>query len=242
MRLFLSAVKLIKRKLIAFGLLLIFCTITAIIIERNNAEIKVIETSGEGRGPLLIIDAGHGGADGGTSSKNGMLESEVNLAIAQKLDCIMAFMAYDCVMTRTSNALDYPEGLTIAQKKAWDQSNRISLINSFPNAVLLSIHQNAYPDSRPCGVQVFYSKTDGSKEFAELLQSGLISAFYPESRRLAAPISDKILIMKRAQCPAVLVECGFLSNDSDANKLSSDEYRAKISMVLAASYIQYISA
>lgn len=236
-------IKLIERKIVCFCLLLIFCSFTAIIIEVvDSGELEAIETTGEKGTPLLIIDPGHGGEDGGASSKSGLHESEVNLAIAQKLENLMSFLAYDCVMTRDSNTLDYPDGLTIAQKKAWDQSNRVAVINSDPNAILMSIHQNSFPDPRPCGVQVFYGKTAGSKEFAELLHSNLNAAFYPENRRVAAPISTSILIMKRAQCTAVLVECGFLSNDSDTEKLQSNEHQIKISMVLASSYIQFISA
>lgn len=233
----------IKRKAVRYCLLLIFCLFTAIIISDNDTKKAVyLETAGKRGEPILIIDPGHGGMDGGTSSKDGLLESEVNLAISQKLEKLLRFLAYDCVLTRTSNEFDYPEGLTTAQKKAWDQANRINLINSYENAVLLSVHQNSFPDPRPSGTQVFYGKKECSKELAELLHSNLNACFYPDNRRVAAPISESILIMKKADCTAVLVECGFLSNSSDTEKLRSKEHQTKLSMVLAASYIQYISA
>lgn len=233
----------LKRKIAGYCLLLIFCLLTAIMISNNDTEnLNVIETVGKRGAATLIIDPGHGGMDGGTSSKSGVLESEINLAISHKLEKLLGFLAYDSVLTRTTQELDYPAGLTTAQKKAWDQANRINLINSYDNAVLISIHQNYYPDSRPSGTQVFYGKKDGSKEFAELLHSNLNYHFYPQNRRVAAPISESILIMKKADCTAVLVECGFLSNASDTEKLRSTNHQVKISMVLAASYMQHISS
>lgn len=230
-----------KKYTLCFFALLLFCAITAIISLNGNPSKIAVQTFQEGRVPVLIIDAGHGGEDGGASSADGLLESAVNLAVAQKLESIISFLGMQTAMTRNSQSLDYPEGLTIAQKKAWDQNNRITLINSIPDAVLLSIHQNSYPDPRPRGTQALYAVSDDSKLFAEILHNNLNAELYPNNRRVAAPISNTIFLMKHAKCTAVLVECGFLSNASDTEKLRSDNHQTKLSLILASSYIQYIS-
>lgn len=129
----------------------------------------------------VIVDAGHGGADGGAVSPSGLLESSVNLDIARRLELILAFFGTDVVMTRTEQTLIYSEkATTIRAKKVEDQKRRLTLINSTPNAVLISIHQNNFPDGGPFGAQVLYAPTDGSKAFAECMQQLLITALNPK--------------------------------------------------------------
>lgn len=192
--------------------------------------------------PVLIIDAGHGGEDGGASAPGGALESAINLAVAQKLDALAGLFGIETVMTRESEAIDYPaEAETTAQRKRADQSERLELINSVPNGVLVSIHQNFYPDSRPSGPQVFYADTAESAELGELTHANLLSALAPSSRRVAAPVSDDIYLMREARCTAILAECGFLSNPEESALLETDEYQMKIASVLMASYLQFFS-
>lgn len=220
---------------------LLFCVLTAIIIERCRLSAEAVEAMNlyEGGG-VLVIDAGHGGLDGGASSEDGMLESTVNLAVAQKLEFLANLFGIETVMTRTSETLDYPDDVgTIKEKKVWDQKTRVDLINSTDNAILISIHQNKYPDARPYGSQVLYAVTEGSQELGELMHDMLIKTLNPENRRVAAPISDTIYLMRNVGCTAVLVECGFMSNPEEAALLASDGYRTKLAMVLLASYIQY---
>ena len=188
----------------------------------------------------LVIDAGHGGLDGGASAADGTLESAINLEIAQRLSLLAKLCGVPTIMTRTSETLDYPdENATIHAKKVWDQKTRVELINSTENAVLISIHQNKYPDARPNGTEVLYAKTEGSRELAELAHANLIECLNPENRRVAAPISDSIYLMKQVECTAILVECGFLSNPAEAAKLKTGEYQTGLAAVLIASYLQY---
>lgn len=188
----------------------------------------------------LIIDAGHGGADGGASTDSGVCESGINLDIAQRLELIAGFMGADAVMTRTADEIAYPdEADTIAKKKAYDQKSRVALINSIENGVLISIHQNKYPDPRPSGPQALYGKAEGGRELGELVQLLLTECVCKDNRRVAAPISDDVYLMRNAACPAVLVECGFLSNADEAVKLQTEEYRLKLAVVLAAAFIQF---
>lgn len=192
--------------------------------------------------PTLIIDAGHGGEDGGASTAGGTLESAINLAVAQKLDALAGLFGVKTVLTRDSEAIDYPaEAETTAQRKRADQSARLKLINSVPDGVLISIHQNFYPDSRPAGPQVFYADTEDSRALAELTHANLLSALSPESRRVAAPASEDIYLMREARCTAILAECGFLSNPTEAALLGSDGYQMRIAAVLLASYLQFFT-
>lgn len=191
--------------------------------------------------PILVIDAGHGGEDGGAVAADGTLESDINLDIALRLDALAAFWGVDTVMTRTAPEIDYPaEAETLSAKKKADQNARVSLINNTAGAVLLSIHQNNYPASAPWGIQVFYGGAAGSDAFAAILQENLTAQLCPENRRIEERIDDGIYLMRRSECTAALVECGFLSNPSDLEKLESETYRMKLASVMLSSYLQYI--
>jgi len=191
--------------------------------------------------PVLIIDAGHGGADGGTSSADGLLESKINLEISLKLDALAHFCGVDTVMTRTTEEIDYPaEADTIAKQKVYDQKKRVEQINSYPDGILISIHQNYYPDSRPNGAQVLFGHTTDSQTFGTLLHENLVSCLDPSNRRVAAQIDDSIYLMRNVNCTSVLVECGFLSNPEESARLNTEEYQRKISVVLLSSYLEYV--
>ena len=222
---------------------LLFLSFTAIMIgQGRGAQTLAVSAPAMSAGPTLVIDAGHGGADGGAVAGNGRLESEINLDIALKTRELCRLFGYAPVMTRDSETLDYPQEMdTLHKKKVWDQKARVELINTVPNALLLSIHQNNYPDARPSGAQVLYGAADGSKELAELTHDNLNRYLYPENRRVAAPISKKIYLFQQIQCPGVLVECGFLSNPGELAKLTSPSYQSTIAVILLASCLQYLS-
>ncbi|MCD8323239.1 MAG: N-acetylmuramoyl-L-alanine amidase [Oscillospiraceae bacterium] len=191
--------------------------------------------------PVLVIDAGHGGADGGAVATDGTLESDLNLDIALRLEALAAFWGVDTVMTRDSAEIDYPaEADTLAAMKRADQYARAALVNSTAGAVLISIHQNNYPAAAPWGIQVFYGGVAGSDTLAAVLQENLTGQLCSNTRRLAEPIDSSIYLMKKASCTAVLVECGFLSNPEDLSKLRTEEYRLELATVILASYLQYI--
>ncbi len=199
---------------------------------------KAAGTGAERTGLTLVIDAGHGGTDGGAVSLTGVKESEINLEIALKLEQIMAFYGVRTLMTRTSEALDYSEKAdSIREKKVEDQNRRLQLINGTENAVLLSIHQNIYPEGSPFGAQVLYAETEGSKELAEYMQKVLIGALNANNRRAASRVPKSVMLLNHIKCPAILIECGFLSNAEEERLLRSDTYRLKIAAVIAAGYL-----
>ena len=174
----------------------------------------------------LIIDAGHGGLDGGAVSESGIKESDVNLAIATKLRDIALLCGVNWVMTRVDeNSVHSSEAETIREQKVSDMRNRVALIENTPNAMLVSIHQNSYPGASR-GAQVFYRDGDEkSRKLAVIMQAALQSVSSLEKSRSAMPVSDGIYLFKNTHCTAVLAECGFLSDEEDVKLLQSEEYK-----------------
>ncbi len=229
-----------RKKLFVIGF--IFALFFASLFWGQTWEFVKLPTMADQSASVLIIDAGHGGADGGASTAAGILEADINLKISQKLDALAHLYGKETVMTRETADIDYPpDANTISKQKVYDQKTRVALINSYPDGILMSIHQNFYPDARPFGAQVLYGHTSESEVLGKLLHVNLVAALNPENRRVAAPIDDNIYLMRNAQCTAVLVECGFLSNPGEAAQLCSDDYQKKISVVLLASYLEYKS-
>ena len=149
-------------------------------------------------------------------------------------------MGVKVVMTRESAQIAYPDdAATVAQRKKADQHRRAELVREMDNAVLISIHQNCYPDRKPSGAQVLYAASTGSDALGIQMHDNLVTYLDPQNRRVAAPISENIYLMHAVQCPAVLVECGFLSNASECAKLKDADYQAKLATVIIASYLQY---
>jgi N-acetylmuramoyl-L-alanine amidase len=191
-----------------------------------------------GNQQILLIDAGHGGADGGAVSQNGTVESEINLAIAQKLYQLTGLYGVPAKMIRPDeNSIHDSSATTLREQKRSDLENRVALINATEGAVLISIHQNMYPKSASHGTQVFYSRTEDI-QWAGETQERFRSVLQPENSRQAAQISDSVYLMSHISCPALLVECGFLSNQTEEEQLKDPGYQKQLAGVLLASYLQ----
>ena len=186
----------------------------------------------------FIIDAGHGGVDGGAVSCTGIYESKINLEIALRLNDLMHLLGYDTKMIRTEDISIYTNGETIAAKKVSDLKERVRIVNETDNGILLSIHQNHYSDSYYSGGQMFYPKTDNSEELAKLLQASFVSTVNPGSNRKAKP-AEGLYLMKHIQKTGVLIECGFLSNYEEEAKLRDNTYQKKLCAVIASVCSQY---
>ncbi len=206
----------------------------------NSAVTTLSEVKGIERQHCVVIDPGHGGEDGGAVSRSGFLESAFNLEIAFRLNDLMNLLGYDTKMTRTSDISIYTKGETLSQKKASDLKERVKLISETDNAVLLSIHQNFYPDERYSGAQVFYAKNEESEQIAKQLQVAFCSFLNLKSNRQAKK-SSGVYLMEHIQCPGVLIECGFLSNVSEEEKLKDREYQKKLCAVIATTMCDYLS-
>ena len=185
----------------------------------------------------LILDAGHGGEDGGASTAAGEKESDINLAIVLKTRALMAFLGVEPRLTRDTDISIHSAGAeTIRQKKVSDLKNRVALVEDISNAILISVHQNHFTDPRYRGFQVFYNRGDANRQWGENTQAVLQQVLDPGNDRKAKPIPDGIYLFEHISCPAILVECGFLSNAEEAALLGTDAYQRKIAIALAGAY------
>lgn len=212
-----------------------------IVIAGSRVVTTVAENQPILREKVIVIDAGHGGEDGGATSCSGVLESQLNLEIALRLDALLHLLGYETKMIRTSDVSIYTEGNTIAAKKVSDLHNRVKIVNETEDALLVSIHQNIFADSRYSGAQVFYNRVKGAGELAQQLQTAFVASINPESNRKIKP-STGVYLMEHIQKPGILVECGFLSCPEEEAKLRTGEYQRKICCVIATSLAQYFSS
>ncbi len=223
-----------KKKLLKFFLALILI-LAGVALHRHLSEIQ--STNGGFITPdiVYILDAGHGGEDGGAISLTGTTESQINLEITLKLEQLLALYGHCPVLVRTEDISIYdPGNETLHDKKVSDIQNRVSLVESTENGVLISIHQNSYPDSQYSGFQTFYAPTDNSQELANSVQNSLKSSLNPDNSRETKQIYDSVYLLNHISRPGILVECGFLTNPEEAAKLETDSYQIQLAACVLA--------
>lgn len=188
---------------------------------------------------VIVIDPGHGGEDGGANGISGTRESDLNLAVSLRLEALLRLCGVEPVMVRRTDTAVYSDGAkTISEKKVSDIHNRVTLVNNTPGALLVSIHQNFFTESKYDGAQVFYADSVESKTLAELLQSRLREKLAPDNRREAKPAASTIYLMNHIHCPAILVECGFISNAAEEARLKTPTYQVQLATVIASVLLQ----
>lgn len=188
----------------------------------------------------LVLDAGHGGFDGGAVSPSGVTEQQINLAITYKLRDLAGLFGLPCVLTRPDdNALDYVPGRSVRENKVADIHARKRICEQTQNPVFISIHLNKFEQSRYFGAQVFYGGAhEDSKRLAESIQAALCAGIDNGNTRVAKPAGDSIYLMRQLTCPALIVECGFLSNPQDEAALCRDDYQTQLATCILAGYLQ----
>ena len=191
--------------------------------------------------PTLVIDAGHGGFDGGAVSPGGTCEQDINLSIARSLQALSACFGYRVQMTREDDqALDYVPGRAVRENKAADIRARERIVNGCENAEFISIHLNKFEDPQYFGAQVFYSRNHaGSQQLAEQIQHCLIDGIQNNNIRRAKPAAPAIYLMNHLTCPAVIVECGFLSNPEEETALRDPGYHKRLAVCILQGYQNY---
>ena len=187
-------------------------------------------------GTVIVLDAGHGGEDGGAVAADGTVESGLNLAIARRVRDLLTFAGVPTTVTREGDAAIYdPGSATLREKKVSDLHNRVALVNELPGAVLLSIHQNSLPSSPSTrGAQVFWNRQEGAEELASSIQEALNGAVNARHEKKAAQVPSSVYLMKEITAPGVLVECGFLSNAAETEQLKDPAYQTKLAAAIAA--------
>lgn len=191
----------------------------------------------------VIIDPGHGGMDGGTQSADGVLEKDINLDIALKLRDILESMEIKTIMTRETDISIHSSGVEgIRNQKISDIKNRLSIIESTENAVFVSIHQNYFTQAKYSGAQVFYSKNNPkSSTLAQCVRNSIISNLQKENTRETKASGSEIFLLNNTSAPAVMVECGFLSNKDEADLLNNEKYRSKMAFFIAMGIADFLN-
>lgn len=228
-----------KKKIVAICLATVLMAGSVLILKETRQ--PVIRAFAPARLPAnqLILDAGHGGEDGGAVSITGVAESGINLAVVLKLDQLLGFYGLSPILLRDSDiSLHAPEADTLRKKKVSDLRHRVAFIEATPNAVVLSIHQNTFPNGAYHGAQVFYRSGEQSEALAKIVQETLREGVDPGNKRSPAKIPDSVYLMNHITCPAVLVECGFLSNIEEEAKLRSGEYQTQLALCIASAWLR----
>lgn len=191
----------------------------------------------------VIVDAGHGGDDGGAIGIDGTVEKDINLDIALKLEKILKFYGFNVIMTRTQDVMTCDDGIdSLRKRKISDIHNRFELMRKNPDAIFISVHQNKFEDSSQHGTQVFYSGNDErSKELAEAIQTSVTLTLQRKNDRVVKKSGSGIYLLYHAKIPAVLVECGFISNSDEVKKLKDESYRMKLAILIADGLLKYLS-
>ena len=238
------AVILVFRKrtlLSAWALACIGC-FAAILLTGSHRQTVPVSGAGQGNAPrMVVIDPGHGGQDGGAVAADGTAESEINLAVSLRLEGLLRFAGVPTEMTRREDVMVCDPGLaTMRQRKVSDIHNRVELVNGIPGAVLLSIHQNSLPSSPVThGAQAFRNREPEAEALAQTMQDTLNTVVNTHRAKEPKQISESIYLMNHVTVPAVLVECGFLSNEEETARLRQGEYQTKLAAAIAAGYLQW---
>ena len=190
--------------------------------------------------PLIIIDAGHGGEDGGAVASDGTLEKDINLDISLKLNDMLSIMGIETKLIRKIDKAIHTKGDTIRERKVSDIRNRFHIMNTSGNCLYISIHQNKFGDESIYGAQTFYSPNNvESKELAEFIQKSISSQLQINNNRLIKKSGTDIFLLYNATKPAIMVECGFISNAKELHCLKDTDYQCKMALSIAMGIMNY---
>ncbi len=191
---------------------------------------------------VIVLDAGHGGIDGGCVSVNGVAEKGINLSIVQTLRDSLDILGFDVVCTREDDRSIHDSGVEgIAKQKLSDMKNRLDIINRYDDALVVSVHQNQFVDPRYSGAQMFYAKeNDNSRRLAECMKKQFVALLQPSNERETKPVGKEMYLIHNAKSPALMVECGFLSNPDEAKLLESADYQKKVAFTILTGLEEYL--
>ena len=226
----LSVIVLIHKRFL-LGSLLVFCCVTGLaavlFVGLRPARVPAFAAQG-GEMVTVVIDPGHGGEDGGAVSPGGVMESQINLAVSRRLSDLLRFAGQRTLLTRA--------------RKVSDIHHRVDIVNGTEGAVLLSIHQNSLPSSRVThGAQVFWNTKEGAEQLAGVVQDSLNTAINTGNEKLPRKIPATIYLMSHVTAPAILVECGFLSNSTETAKLQEPSHQLKLAAAIATGYLRCLA-
>lgn len=189
----------------------------------------------------IVIDPGHGGEDGGAVA-NDIVEKDINLSISKKLKSVFRSSGFNVVLIRDKDEMINTDGDTIGSKKISDMKNRLSIYNQNENNVVISIHQNKFTQEKYSGTQVFYSfKNSNSEVLAQSIRNSIVTYLQPDNNRECKKTTKDIYLLYNANVPSVIVECGFISNVAEAEKLKTDDYQNQLTYSIYIGFLEYIN-
>ncbi len=224
-------------------LLLIACAILFLISSFTAYANLTAFASKNEENVTVIIDPGHGGEDGGAVAEDGTVEKDLNLLIAMKLKALFIQNGFNVITTRETDIAIYDDGLdSLRRKKTSDMKNRLAIFNDNPSNIIISIHQNKFEQSKYHGTQIFYSNNNSqSALLADEIKKSVISLLQPENKRETKAADKNIYLLYNCENPAVIVECGFISNPSELNLLKDDEYQGEIALSIFNGFMNHYS-
>lgn len=229
-------------KIIAF--MLIIATVFAVAANSymsSDRYVSAMESANEKN--LIIIDAGHGGEDPGAVGANGVYEKNLNLEIATILGGLLEERGFAVLYTRTEDKLLYTEAENIKGiRKISDLKNRCKIAAEYENATFISIHMNSFGDAKYSGLQVYYgTENELSRNLATSIQKNVKDNLQPENNRVVKP-GKNMYVLENIKNSGVLIECGFLTNREECEKLSEKEYQKQLSLAIVCGIIEYKEA
>ncbi|MBV1817593.1 N-acetylmuramoyl-L-alanine amidase CwlD [Clostridium cochlearium] len=221
--------KIIFYLLILIGLSLTLTTVSTAYTRKKDDKKKIV-----------LIDPGHGGIDGGAVSQNGTIEKHINLSIGIKLKDELSKLGYKVIMTREEDKGLYSDNGTVRQKKVEDLNKRCEMREKSKCDIFISIHLNTFPQSKYYGAQVWYSDNEESHKLASILQNNFRKYVDEENKRQEKPAKGQYKILRDDNnIPSVIVECGFISNPKEEEKLKDEEYQKLIAETIGKSVDDY---
>lgn len=228
----------LKNRRLTLSLVIIVAALTLSVII-NAAYSRFANSTNDGK-KVILIDPGHGGIDGGAVSKRGTMEKNINLAISLKLKEKLQNQGFKVIMTREDDRGLYSEGESVRNQKYEDLNNRARMKIETKCDMFISIHLNIFPQSQYYGAQVWYSNREDSKNIAHLIQENLKNDIKNGNTRIEKPAKGMYKILRSYdEMPSVIVECGFISNPQEEDKLKDSSYHDQLAESIAKSINMY---
>lgn len=229
---------MLKRFTFQICILLGVCVLAVVGLVKESIQTQgTVKTT-----PTVIIDAGHGGFDGGAVAGDGTVEKDINLEISLKLASILRFNGFKVIMTRTEDIGTDTVSGSVAKRKKNDLQNRLLLMEKNPDALYISVHLNKFTTSAASGTQVFYTPNfKEAYDLSLLVQKSVVGMLQPENTRTVKQGTSATYLLKNAKVPAIIVECGFLSNKSDLEKLKTEDYQSQMAFAIASGIMDFYS-
>ena len=231
-----------KRKQLLSAAIILLCLSVFLFLTLRSTRRITLETAAPVRTlPPVLIDPGHGGEDGGAVSGD-VLEKHINLAVSHDVADLLRLCGYTVSMTRDTDDALTSEGEDVRKRKYNDMKMRLDLYNATPDNVVVSIHQNKFDAAASHGAQVFYSPNHpNSAVLAEALRKSVTGMLQPDNTRTCKTAGKEIFLLKNARVPAVIVECGFISNRQERELLVTDDYQKQLALAIAAGLMNYVN-